>query len=176
MLRILSWIGLVAGVAMLVYWIAMARIPATMMQFAMGRIEQNAEINTMGHAPLSTAERRVIVRPSPDLAYSTCLFDVSHGPVEVIVEPIDAPYWSLSIYDAQTNAVFVRNDREAGGDPVRIVLAGPEQPVSDGLEVVRLSSDRGLALVRVLVPERDMFGAIDADRRSARCAPLDRSD
>lgn len=172
MLSRIGWIAFVAGVAMIVYWTAIAAIPGTIMQLALGRLEQNAGINTMGHAPLSTADRRIIVRPSPDLAYSTCLFDVSDGPVEISVDPIDAPYWSLSVYDEQTNAVFVRNDREAGERPVRIVLMRAGQTAPDGLETVRVSSNRGLALVRTLVPERDAFEAIDADRRSARCAPL----
>ncbi|WP_299327167.1 DUF1254 domain-containing protein [Parasphingopyxis sp.] len=170
MLSRIGWIALVTGVAMMVYWTAMALIPGTMMHMAMGRLEQNAGVNSMGHAPLSTAERRIIVRPSPDLAYSTCLFDVSAGPVEISVPPIDAPYWSLSVYDAQTNAIFVRNDREADQRPIRIALTGPGQTAPDGLEAVRVSTDRGLALVRILVPERDAFDAIDAARRSASCS------
>lgn len=66
MLRRLGWIASVAGIAMVVYWTTMAVIPGTIMQLAMGRLEQNAGVNTIGHAPFSTAERRVIVRPSPD--------------------------------------------------------------------------------------------------------------
>jgi len=92
-------------------------------------------------------------------------------PVEIA--PVDAPYWSLSVYDEQTNAVFVRNDQEADGEPVRIVLTRAGQAVPDGLEAIRVSSDCGLALVRILVSERDAFDAIDTDRRSARCAPLE---
>ncbi|QLC24510.1 DUF1254 domain-containing protein [Parasphingopyxis algicola] len=176
MLRPIGWIVFVAAVAMLAYWTATALIPGTMMHLAMGRLEQNAGVNTMGHAPLSTAERRIIVRPSPDLAYSTCLFDLAEGPVEITVAPIGAPYWSLSVYDERTNAVFVRNDRDANGGPLRIALARAGQAVPDGLETVRLSSDRGLALVRILVPERDAFAAIDTDRRSAGCAPLGRRE
>lgn len=169
----IGWIALVAAVAMLVYWGAVAMTPRALMHLVMGRLEQNAPVNAMGHAPLSTAERRVIVRPSPDLAYSTCLFDLTDGPLEIVVEPIGSPYWSLSVFDAATNVAFVRNDREANGRPVRIALAREGQAVPDAIETVRVSSNRGLALLRILVPERASFDAIDLDRRSARCAPLD---
>jgi uncharacterized membrane protein len=168
----LGWIALVIGIAMAVYWGSVAMIPRFMMHVAMGRIEQNAPVNAMGHAPLSTAERRVIVRPSPDLAYSTCLFDLSDGPVTVSVEPINAPYWSLSVFDAETNVAFVRNDRDANGGPVRIVLALDGQAAPEDIEVVRISSTRGLALLRILVPERGAFEAIDIARGNSRCAPL----
>ncbi|MEM8694515.1 MAG: DUF1254 domain-containing protein [Pseudomonadota bacterium] len=173
MLRRLGWIGLVAGIAMLVYWTAIAMIPSTLMSMAMGRLEQNAPVNAMGHAPLSTAERRIIVRPSPDLAYSTCLFDVTDGPVEISVEPIDAPYWSLSVFDAETDVAFIRNDREAGGAAFRIALVKEGQAAPQGVEAVRVSSDRGLALLRILVPERDAFAAIDAARRTSRCGAVE---
>ena len=173
MLNRLAWIGLVAAIAMLVHWLAVGMIPGRLMGIAMERIEQNAPMNAMGHAPSSTAERRIIVRPSPDLAYSTCLFDLSEGPVAVSVRPMDAPYWSLSVFDDETNVRFVRNDRETGDQPLNIVLAREGQAVPDGSEAVRLPSDRGLALLRILVPERDAFAAIDAARRTASCGVVE---
>lgn len=173
MLSRIGWIGLVAAIAMLVHWVAVGMIPGRLMGIAMERIEQNAPVNAMGHAPISTAERRVIVRPSPDLAYSTCLFDLSQGPVAVTVQPIDAPYWSLSVFDDETNVRFVRNDRETGDQPLEVVLAREGQDVPEGREVVHVPSDRGLALLRILVSERDAFPAVDAARQTASCGILD---
>lgn len=168
----LGWIALVSAIAMLVYWGAVAMTPRALMHLAMGRLEQNAPINAISHAPLMTAEQRTIVRPSPDIAYSACLLDLADGPVMISVEPIDAPYWSLSVFGSDTNVAFIRNDREANGQPVRIALAREGQAVPDDIEVVRVPSDRGLALLRILVPERGSFEAIDAERRNMRCASL----
>ena len=173
MLSRIGWIGLVAAIAMLVHWVAVGMIPGRLMGIAMERIEQNAPVNAMGHAPISTAERRVIVRPSPDLAYSTCLFDLSQGPVAVSVQPMDAPYWSLSVFDDETNVRFVRNDRETGDQPLEVVLAREGQDVTAGREVVRVPSDRGLALLRILVSERDAFPAVDAARQTANCGIIE---
>ena len=173
MLSRIGWIGLVAAIAMLVHWVAVGMIPGRLMGIAMERIEQNAPVNAMGHAPISTAERRVIVRPSPDLAYSTCLFDLSQGLVAVSVQPMDAPYWSLSVFDDETNVRFVRNDRETGDQPLEVVLAREGQDAPEGREVVHVPSDRGLALLRILISEREAFPAVDAARQTANCGIIE---
>ena len=63
---------------------------------------------------------------------------VSNGPVLVDVEPVPAPYWSLSVFDARTDVAFVRNNIEANGQPIRIAIALAGQPVPDGMQAVRV--------------------------------------
>lgn len=169
----LGWIALVSAVAMLAYWGAVAMTPRALMYLAMDRVGQNAPTNAMAHAPMMTAEQRTIVRPSPDLAYSTCLFDLADGPIEISVEPIDAPYWSLSVFDSRTNVVFVRNDSETDDGPVHITLARDDQTVAQDIETIRIPSDRGIALVRILLTDRGSFDEIDDARRAARCMPVE---
>lgn len=169
----LGWIALVSAIAMLVYWGAVAMTPRALMSVAMDRVGQNAPVNAMAHAPLMTSEQRTIVRPSPDLAYSTCLFDLADGPIEISAGPIDSPYWSLSVFDSSTNVVFVRNDSETDGGPVHIALAREGQTVAQDIETIRVSSDRGIALVRILLTDRGSFDEIDDARRTARCMPIE---
>lgn len=161
--------GLVLAVA--AYFAVLAATPGFLMSAAMARLDR-AGVNRFAHGPLATDKARIIVRPSPDLAYSSCPFDLSGGPVLVEVAPAPAPYWSLSIFDGRTDVAFVRNNRDTGGKPVRIVLAGQGQEVPAGPEVVRLGYDRGVALIRILVESRDKFPAIDAARRGSRCGPI----
>lgn len=167
--RLFPWIALVAGVAMLTYLVALSTIPGAVMRFAVGRIADRGGINTMAHAPLATADARTIVRPSPDLAYSTCPFDLGKGAVTVTVMPVAAPYWSLSVYDAKTNAVFVRNDREVRGAPVRIAIARQGQTIPAGYVPVWVDGNRGVALLRILVPNAGAFPAINAARKASTC-------
>jgi uncharacterized membrane protein len=163
-------LGLVlAGLA---YQVVLAATPGLLMDAAMARLDKAAGPNRMTHAPLATDRARVIVRPSPDLAYSSCPFDLSVGPVLVEAAPAPAPYWSLSIFDARTDVAFVRNNRDSAGRPIRIVLARPAQKVPAGVEAVRLGHDRGVALIRILVESRDRFAAVDAARRASRCVSI----
>ena len=167
-------VPLLCGVAaaLLAYQLALAATPRLLMAAALRRVEQAGGANAMRHPPLPTAQSRTIVRPSPDLAYSSCLFDLSDGPVLVEVQPVPAPYWSLSVFDARTDAAFVRNNRDSGGGPIRIAIARPGQPVPAGLETVRVGGDRGIALVRMLVGTRDLYPAIDRARRASRCVRI----
>lgn len=153
------------------YHVTLVLFPRVLMRVAVGRLAK-AGINAMYAAPLATDRARAIVRPSPDLAYSSCPFDLSKGPVLVDIRPIPAPYWSLSVFDSRTDIAFVRNNIGGENQPIRIAIARPGQPVPDGMQAVRVSGYRGVALLRVLVQDRAAFAPIDAARRIASCKAL----
>src|SRR5262249_38540316 len=127
--------------------------------------------NAFVHAPPTRAERQPIVRPSPDLLYSVCVFDVSQAPVLIDVPPIPEHYWSVSIFDARTDVAAVRSDRDTGGAPARLPLIPPAQTAPAGYEPVRLDHARGIALVRVLVSGEADYRAVDPLRQQASCRP-----
>jgi uncharacterized membrane protein len=159
------------ALAALFYHLALVATPSVLMSAAMAKLDK-AGVNRFSHGPLATDRSRIIVRPSPDLAYSSCPFDLTDGPVLVEAAPAPAPYWSLSVFDQRTDTAFVRNNRDSGGKTVRIVLARDGQAVPAGVETVRLGYDRGVALIRTLVESRDRFAAIDRARRASRCVRI----
>ena len=166
------WLGPILfglAAAALAWQATLVATPRLIMAVAVKRLAEAGGLNRMFHAPLPAAGRRTIVRPSPDLAYSSCPFDLAAGPLLVETAPVPAPYWSLSVFDRRTDVVFVRNRRDTGGAPVRIVLARPWQEVPAGIEAVRLKGDRGIALVRILVPDRSRFAPLDRARRAGSC-------
>lgn len=167
------WLGpvVVVVVAPLAYHAALVATPSFLMTAAIRRVGQ-AGMNRMTHAPLATSASRAIVRPSPDLAYSSCPFDLSAGPVAVHVAPVPSSYWSLSVFDSQTDTAFVGNNRETGDRALDLVIARPGQPVPAGRETVRLAGAKGIALVRILVDDRAGFPVIDRARRGSTCGPL----
>jgi len=168
MKRGLLWsVAILAGAA-LVHVAAVAALPNAIMSRVLRGLAGQAGVNRFVHPPLATAESRTIVRPSPDLAYSSAVFDVRERPLHVVV-PLSAPYTSLSGFAANTDNFFALNDRSAGGDPIDIVLVGPSTPRAglEGLHVVESPSDRGVLLVRRVVPSVEAFPAIDATRQRA---------
>ena len=172
MSRALGWLlGVLAGAA-LVHVAAVAALPRAIMSRVLGGLAAQAGVNAFVHPPLATAESRAIVRPSPDLAYSSALFDVSERPLHVVV-PLTAPYTSLSGFASNTDNFFALNDRTAGGDPIDVVLVGPGMPRGGlkGLRVIEAPSDRGVLLVRRVVPSAEAFAAIDAARQRTRAEP-----
>lgn len=119
------WAGPVAlalVLAIVTYFVTLSRTPQTLMAAAVSRLGKGG-MNGFTHAPLATSKARAIVRPSPDLAYSSCPFDLSKGPLMVTVAPVPANYWSLSVFQANTDVAFIRNNVENGGKPISIVVA-----------------------------------------------------
>lgn len=146
--------------------------PGFLMDRAIGRVSADGGMNAMAFAPLATDEARAIVRPSPDLAYASCPFDVSKGPVLVEALAVPAPYWSLSVFDHQTDVAFVRNNRQSAGQPIRIAIVKPGVAAPAGYEPVPVTGDKGIALIRILVADRAQFGPLDQARRLSNCRSI----
>jgi uncharacterized membrane protein len=162
--------GLVlAGLA---YQMALVAAPRLLMNAAIRRVVALGGVNVLRPAPMATAQYRTIVRPSPDLAYSSCVFDLSEGPVLVEAAPVPSPYWSLSVFDPRTDVAFVRNNRATRNGPIRIALARPGQNVPAGIETVTIDGERGIALIRILIERAEAFPAIDRARRASFCRRL----
>ncbi|WP_017671978.1 DUF1254 domain-containing protein [Blastomonas sp. AAP53] len=170
------WIGplLVAVLAALAGWYGtLAATPSFIMDRAWEKLAAQAGVNRMTHSPLVTAESQTIVRPSPDLAYSVCAFDLTDGPLEIRANPVPDHYWSLTVFDSQTNVAFVESDRDSKGAPVRIVLAAAGQAVPTGARKVVLPDAKGVALIRVLLKNRGEIAAVDAFRKKSYCRTLE---
>ena len=143
-----------------------------LMEGAVRRVSAHSGLNVMTYANLATPENQPIVRPSPDLAYASCPFDLSAGPLLVTYVPVAGRYSSLSVFDARTDAVFVRNDVQAGGKPLKIVVARAGQKAPAGYETVRVNHDRGIALVRLLLASPAEIGQLDVVRRQSNCTTI----
>ena len=167
-----QWIGPL-GVGALIGAIAwhgtLIAVPRGLMVLAERRIATVAGFNHMLHAPIVTAKSRAIVRPSPDLLYSSCPFDVSAGPVLIDAAAISAPYWSLSVFDHATNVAFVRNNQQSGGKPIHVALLRDGQSTPAGYEAVHVPGKRGVALIRVLIDRTKPIDAIDGQRQQSTC-------
>jgi uncharacterized membrane protein len=173
MRRSLRWLLLIGVGAALVHVAAVASLPYGIMGRVLSVLTAQAGSNTWIHPPLATDASRTVVRPSPDLAYSSAVFDVSERPLHVVV-PLTAPYTSLSGFATNTDNFFALNDQTAGGDPIDVAIVGPGTKRSglEGLRVVESPSDRGVLLVRRVVPSAAAFPAIDGVRQQARAELL----
>ncbi|KHL12831.1 putative membrane protein [Mumia flava] len=161
-------------VAVIAHLVVVLAAPRVVMGVAERRIAESAGgRNTWLHTPRVTPRNQQVVRSSPDLAYSACVWDLSDGPVRVSAPGWDG-YYSLSIYDDRTDVVFV------DGDPhpeVTVLLATTDQEdqarraAGSDVEVVVVPAPDGVALLRYLAPTDDAFADADRVRSSAVCAP-----
>ncbi|HTQ15404.1 MAG TPA: DUF1254 domain-containing protein [Rhizomicrobium sp.] len=177
LLRLLPWLLGALAVAVAVHLASVACLPQLVMERAMARM---GAVNAIHHGPRATAERHGVVRPSPDLLYSVCPYDLSKAALFVGAPVPRDTYWSVSLFDDSTNNFYTLNDREVGNDrEVALVLVDKHSPLvvrvgTDGAKPRAVSSPttHGLVVFRTLVNDERRLGELDAIRRQARCRPL----
>ncbi|MGD0143220.1 MAG: DUF1254 domain-containing protein [Rhizomicrobium sp.] len=169
----MGWIAVTIVVAALVHVGSLYALPYLVMDRAFSIL---GDRNTMHHGARADANSHGIVRPSPDLLYSTCPYDLSKGPLEVrAVIPRDT-YWSVSAFDDETNNWYVLDDRQAERGKLDLVVQSPDRDKEIAATAHRLvvnsPTRRGLILIRTLIADEDRFAAIDRTRRLATCGPF----
>ena len=138
------------------YQVILLATPYALMHVAMNKIDGRLEVNSLGFPPMATADNQPIVRPSPDLAYSGCVFDVSKGPVLLDIAPVPDHYWSVSVFDARTD---VRPCAVTATPAESLPGWRCSNPVSRHPRdrARHIQHDHGIALVRVLLGSPDEY-------------------
>ena len=151
-------------------------IPRAITGLFISRALKQGSYNRIAALPLPTDKSRAVVRPSPDLLYSACIFDVSAGPVRVSAR-LPGNYWSLSLFDLNSDNFFRVSDREIPGDRVEVILSslrdsGAIKAKNPAAIVVRPPSTTGFLLIRSLVLDPgNMAREIEA-QADTRCEAL----
>lgn len=171
----LRWLGIALVVAALTHVAAVWLLPRVVMGIATRTFAAGAG-GSFNHAvfpPRADENARAIVRPSPDLLYAGCAFDLADGPIRIQATVPRDTYWSLSMFAANTDNFFVVNDRAAKSGRVDLLLVEPGTTVtsSDGATVVEAPSTRGIVLTRTLIASEERVAELDEARRRFSCAP-----
>lgn len=152
----LLWTALgTLAVAIIVHIIAVVAIPIVIMNGAMAKYP----INQLMKGTKTTAQSRNVVRPSPDLVYSIVCYNVSQDPIRFTAQVPTDTYWSVSMFQENTDNYFVMNDRQVKSNPVEILLVKHGMKYTDPgkAQVVVSPTSRGILLVRHLLTGDDKF-------------------
>ena len=174
MIRWTLWTIFTLALAAAVHWAAVAYTPELIMSRVMGGMSKRS-VNAIAHTERATAASRTVVKPSPDLLYSICVFDVARAPLKVTTAAPEGTYWSVAFYAGNTDNFFALNDTAAGGKPATIILVGQGQvlePQPEGTLIVSAPTTKGLVLFRTLIDSDPREPELDRLRREAKCEPL----
>ncbi len=146
--------------------------PYLVMSVAMRKGVRMLGKNTITHGTRPTSEFRDIVRPSPDLIYSGCVFDLSTGPLR-IHSVVPLTYMSLSMYADNTDNFFRINDLEIDDPELDLILIGPNDSKLEALKdfeesstlVVQSPSKTGIMLFRYFYGDGANAQTIEAVRQ-----------
>ena len=116
---------------------------------------------------------RAVVRPSPDLLYASCIYNLKDGPL-VIEAPIPVRYWSMQFYQMNTDnyagITNQRDERQRVGSVIKVTLIGAdESPDNYPGEVIQSPTQRGMVLLRAsaIGDRAQQLNALQA----SRCGP-----
>ena len=132
------------------------------------------ELTETGKSPSGLAEM------NPFLRSAVCVFDATDAPIHVSDEG-EPPFWSLSVFDPQSNEIFSMNDRSAVERRVDLTLATstqmtaisrakPETPSKSIL--VELPQPSGYVVLRTIAEDATWDRTASRFLSSAECAPL----
>jgi uncharacterized membrane protein len=169
-----KWIAAMLLVAAVVHGATVLLLPRFIMLRTMNGITKTTGAsNAILHGPRATWRARAVVRPSPDLLYSICVYDLGvTGAVRVSTHDMPQTYWSVSVFDADTNNFYAINDRQAkSGAADFILMPQGKSTEASRLPVVAAPTNRGIVLFRTLVNDEADVARIDAARHNATCEP-----
>jgi uncharacterized membrane protein len=169
-------IGITLALAILFHAAAIWLLPSWIVALFTARSAGRLGINHAAALPLPTDQSRGVVRPSPDLLYAACLFDVTDRPL-ILESDLPDDYWSLSVFASNSDNVFAVNDRQVQGRHPRYLLARDAKPAGlppdlAALPVIQAPSATGVVLFRNLVLNPNAMDAAEAAQKSARCTPV----
>ena len=166
-----KWILATVILAAVIHLVTVIAIPyGIMLSLKLKSDKANRKVNTLFHAPRVTAESRRVVRPSPDLLYSACGYDVSKEALRFTV-PIPDTYWSLSFFASNTDNFFVVNDRDVKSKHIKILLVGSNTSYPDpgDAQVVVSPTNKGVAIFRILITDEDRLNHLIQVQKQATC-------
>ena len=169
-----TWIAGTLLIAAVVHVVSLLLLPRLIMIRTMAAMSRIAADNTIFYPPRPTAKARGVVRPSPDLLYSVCVYDLdaAGGILRISTYNMPNTYWSVSVFDADTNNFYALNDRQAKTGAADFLLAAKGASITAGKPpVIATPTSRGIVLFRTLVNDERRLSEIDAARHNANCAP-----
>ena len=151
------------------------KLPFVLMQQEWDRYAKAARgANKWAFPPIATARKNPTVKMSPDVLYSFLSYDVSDRPLRLSVPVSRDPFWSLTLFQDNTDNFFGLDDRDVKGDTCELIILGPNQsaPAVQDVRVAASPSSTGIAVVRCVVPSPDKLKELDMLRKRAEAASL----
>ena len=125
----------------------------------------NACFHNRNYGPRANAARRA----NPDSIISSMAYDLSDGPVQVSGE-VWPDYWSLSLYQQNSDNFFVINDQQLDTPSFNYVITHGDLDVDPGDATVIVSpTTKGIMLIRRFVKQASDMPAVIENQDAMTC-------
>ena len=136
-------------------------------------IIQRQGINVAMPSPRIDHTQRTVVRSTPGILYTACVFDLSQSALQ-LTTPTLGGYTSVSAFADNTDNFFVQDDRTATNDQLDVTLVSKDWvgDTPENSKAVISPSDKGIVLFRVLIENEAKLATYVERQRLARCTPV----
>lgn len=168
--------GIILGLALVLHLLTIWLVPRAITTLFLRKVATQAGYNHIVLPPLPTDKSREVVKPSPDLLYAVCVFDLGGGPVRLSAK-VPESYWSLALYGRNSDNFFRLNGRDAKSGTVEVILASEAAHPAirsrhpDAI-IVTPPDATGLVLTRSLVTGSGGLQKAAEARSQTQCEPL----
>jgi uncharacterized membrane protein len=151
-MKVLKWLlGIIVCAWVGQYLLAML-LPNLVMEILYDQGGDKGGYNKLVVSPVPDETARSVVRPSPDLLYASCIYNLEQGPL-LINAQVPERYWSMQFYQMNTDnyagITNQRDERHRVGSMVQVTLIGAdEDPANYQGEVIQSPTERGIVLLR----------------------------
>jgi len=141
--------------------------PSVIMGRALDKMAaRGTPVNGFSLGPRTTPQTQTVVRPSPDMAYSACRFDLTRAPRGLRVRMNASPgYASLSFFDSATNNFLIVRGEGATREVV-LLAPGSSTTIPD---TAVAPTNTGVILIRRLAPTAADYEAVVKLAKGDRC-------
>lgn len=172
-----TWCTVCLGTGILVHILALYSMPWMIMQYALHKIRAGVPntpvVNDMIHYGVRTPADRDVVRPSPDLLYSICMYDLSNGDLLISGNTPKQTYQSIALYGSNTDNYFVLSNQDIAGDNYSVRVTIRERAgATDGATAPHNAvspTKTGIVLVRTLLANEADYESIAAVQKTGAC-------
>ena len=148
----LKWLsGILIGAWLGQYLLAMI-LPNLIMEALYNEGTSKSGYNHLVVNPIADETARTVVRPSPDLLYGSCIYNLTDGPLSIQAH-IPERYWSMQFYQMNTDnfagLTNQRSERHRVGSVAKVTLiSANDDPAKYQGTVIQSPTDRGIVLLR----------------------------
>lgn len=167
-MKLKHWLVSVTITATLTVFCFFQFTPHILMLSFKTKAQMNDQIGKLTISPRAEAGKDEIVRMSPDLLYSSCVFDLSKGAYRITSPPAD-DYMSVSFFAHNSDNFFAINDKQSPeGFDLVLVKSGQILSVPDGATLVETDTPYGIILLRYYLGNKSL-ASLDTFRQQATC-------
>lgn len=145
-----GWIGFAAAV-LLGHGAVVFAWPFVKMQLVMRSMARDAGGTNRWLKPPPARPGTSGVRPSPEMAYAACVYDLSAGPVTLRAQPWPG-YMSLSFYSPSGGNYAVLNNSADPAAGLAVTLTASDPARGGTGRSIRAPGRKGIVLLRRLAP------------------------